>query len=187
MKRLMFVGIVAGLSCLTLPLKAQDSKSVDQAPLKVLAVQEGTWDAEITMTIPGPDGKVESQTSKGVETNRLLGGKWLISDFKGEFFGMAFEGHGQNGYDAKKGKFVGTWVDTMSKHIDTLEGTYDEKTKTLTLSADSENPADDKPMKMRLETRINDDGTRVMKEYIQMDGQKEFVKFMEVKYTKRKK
>jgi hypothetical protein len=26
-----------------------------------------------------------------------------------------------------------------------------------------------------------------MKEYVQMDGQKEFVKLMEIKYTKRKK
>ena len=49
----------------------------------------------------------------------------------------------------------------MSVRIDTLEGTYDEKTKTLTLNSDSESP-DGKPMKMRLETQINDDGTRVM-------------------------
>ena len=41
-------------------------------------------------------------------------------------------------------------------------------------------------MKMRLETQMKEDGTRVMKEYVQMDGQKEFVKFMEIKYTKRK-
>ena len=41
-------------------------------------------------------------------------------------------------------------------------------------------------MKMRLETQINDDGTRVFKEFVQMDGQKEFAKLMEIKYTKRK-
>jgi Protein of unknown function (DUF1579) len=187
MKRLMLVGVAAGLSCLALSLKAQDAKSDEKSPAKVLAASEGTWDAEITTTVPGSDGKIETHTSKGVETNRLLAGKWLLSDFKGDFFGMNFEGHGQMGYDAKKGKFVGTWVDTMSKQIDTLDGTYDEKTKTFTWNSDSENPADGKPMKMRLETQMKDDGTRVMKEYLQMDGQKEFVKFMEVKYTKRKK
>ena len=186
MKRLIFVSVVASFGCLALSLKAQESKSDDQAAYKVLAMEEGVWDAEITMTIANADGKVETSTSKGVETNRMLGGKWLISDFKGEFFGMSFEGHGQNGYDPKKGKYVGTWVDTMSTHIDTLEGTYDEKTKTLTLNANSENPADGKPMKMRLETQMNDDGTRVFKEFVQMDGQKEFAKLMEVKYTKRK-
>ena len=103
MKRMMLVGVAAGLSCLTLSLKAQESKSDEKSPTKVLAASEGTWDAEITTTVPGPDGKIETQTSKGVETNRLLAGKWLLSDFKGDFFGMAFEGHGQTGYDAKKG------------------------------------------------------------------------------------
>ena len=90
--------------------------------------------------VPGADGKVETSTSKGVETNRMIAGKWLISDFKGEMFGSTFEGHGTNGYDAKKNKYIGTWVDTMSVRIDTLEGTYDEKTKTLTLNSDSEGP-----------------------------------------------
>jgi Protein of unknown function (DUF1579) len=187
MKRLMFVGVAASLSCLGFTLRAQDSKSDDQAPLKVLAASEGVWDADITMTLPDPSGKIETHKSKGVETNRLLGGKWLLSDFKGEFFGMDFEGHGQIGYDTKKGKYVGTWVDTTSKQIDMLSGTYDEKTKTLTLNSEIENPADGKPMKMRLEIRTNDDGTRVTKEFVQMDGQKEFVQFREIKYTKRKK
>jgi hypothetical protein len=186
MKRLLYASVAAGLACLALELKAQDSKPDELSPTKVLAMEEGVWDAEITTTMRGPDGKVETTGSKGVETNRMLGGKWLISDFKGEFFGMPFEGHGQNGYDTKKGKYVGTWLDTMSIHIDTLEGTYDAKTKTLTLHSDSENPEDGKPMKMRLETTMNDDGTRTFKEYLQMDGQKEFVKFLEIKYTKRK-
>jgi hypothetical protein len=146
-------------------------------------MEEGVWDADITMTAPGqPAAK-----SKGVETNRLVGGKWLISDFKGEFFGAPFEGHGVNGYDAKKAKYVATWVDTMSVHIDLLEGSYDEKSRTLTLNADSEEPGSGKPMKMRLETQFKDDDTRTFTEFLQMDGQKEFVKFMEIKYTKRKK
>jgi hypothetical protein len=187
MKQLMIALVATGLSCLALTLKAQDSKSNNEGPLKVLSIQEGVWDADITTSVPSPDGKVEAQKSKGVETNRMLGGKWLISDFKGEFFGMSFEGHGQNGYDAKKGKYVGTWVDSMATNIAMLDGAYDEKTKTLTFKAETENPADGKPMKMRLETQLNDDGTRTMKEYVQMDGQTEFVKLMEIKYTKRKK
>ena len=66
-----------------------------------------------------------------------------------------------------------------------MEGTYDEKTKTLTLNSDSEGP-DGKPMKMRLETRFNDDATRAFSLYMQEDSQKEFFKMMEIKYTKRK-
>jgi hypothetical protein len=181
MSRAMFVGVAAGLMFVVPVIKAEDPTPSPQQ--KVLAMEEGVWDAEITTTFPGQ----EATKSKGVETNRLVAGKWLISDFKGDFGGMAFEGHGVNGYDTKKAKYVATWVDTMSTHIDLMEGTYDEKTKTLTLSADSEDPASGKPMKMRLETQFKDDDTRTFKEYVQMDGQKEFVKFMEIKYTKRKK
>ena len=47
---------------------------------------------------------------------------------------MPFEGHGVYGYDVKKAKYVATWVDSMSKHIDMMEGTYDEKSKTLTFT-----------------------------------------------------
>jgi len=183
----MFVGAAAGLMFLVPTLEAQDPKPADTAQYKILAQQEGEWDADVTMTIPGPDGKVTTAKSKGVETNRLLGGKWLISDFKGEFFNAPFEGHGQNGYDAKKGKYVATWIDMMSTHIDLMEGTYDEKTKTLTLNADTEEPTSGKPMKLRLETQFKDEGTRVFTEYVQMEGQKEFAKFMEITYTKRKK
>ena len=185
MKRLMFVGVAVGVSCLALAVKAQDSKSDDQSPYKLLATEEGVWDADIKMMVPGADGKIETTTSKGVETNRMLAGKWLISDFKGEMFGSKFEGHGTNGYDAKKNKYIATWVDTMSVHIDTLEGTYDEKTKTLTLNSESETP-DGKPMKMRLETRFNVDGTRTFSLYAKEDGQKDFTKGMEIQYTKRK-
>jgi len=181
MYRPTLVWVAAGLVCVVSAASAQDSSPLPEH--KILAMEEGVWDAEITMTVPGQ----EPAKSKGVETNRLIAGKWLISDFKGEFFGNPFEGHGVNGYDAKKGKYVATWVDTMSTHIDQFEGTYDEKTKTLTLSANTEEPGSGKPMKMRLETQIKDDETRILSHYVQTDGQKEFVKLMEVKYTKRKK
>jgi hypothetical protein len=180
MYRIICVAVAVGLSGHCCSAMAQDSSPLPQH--KILAMEEGVWDADITMTIPGQ----EAAKSKGVETNRLMAGKWLISDFKGEMFGTSFEGHGVNGYDAKKGKYVATWVDTMAARIATLEGSYDEKTKTLTLTADTEEPQSGKPMKMRFETQFKDDETRTFTEFAQMDGQKEFVKIMEVKYTRRK-
>ena len=186
MKRSLFLGAAAGLSCLAITVRAQELKS-SEGPIRVLAMQEGEWDADISTSVRGPDGKVETQKSKGVESNRIHGGKWLLSDFKGDLFGMKFEGHGQNGFDTKKGKYIGTWVDSMTKNITMLEGSYDEKTKTLVLYADTENPEDDKPMKMRLETQFKEDGSRVMRQYFQMEGQKDFVQMMEFKYTTRKK
>ena len=122
----------------------------------------------------------------GLTYKMELGGLWLVNHFKGEFGGFAFEGHGVNGYDEKKGKYVGTWVDTMSAQIDQLEGSYDEKTKTITLHRDSVNPGDGKPMKLRLETSFNDDGTRTVKNFMQEPGKPDFVQLVEIKYTRRK-
>jgi hypothetical protein len=174
--------------CLIPALKAHGQPGGPPLPEhKVLAQQEGEWVADVTLTVPGPDGNTTTAKSKGVETNRLLGGKWLLSNFKGEFFNMPFEGHGQNGYDAKKGKYVASWVDSITSRIEHLEGTYDEKSKTLTMSGETEEPGSGKPMKLRMETQFKDDGTRTFTEYVQAEGQKEFTKLMEVTYTKRKK
>ena len=118
------IPVVAGLLFVVPIVDAQDSTPSPEH--KVLAMGVGVWDAEIPVTIPGQDPKDAAKT-KGVETNRMLADKWQISAFKGEFFGTPFEGHGVNGYDAKKGKYVATWVDSMSQQIDLMEGTYDER------------------------------------------------------------
>jgi hypothetical protein len=181
MGRAIAIGVTALLMIWVPAIKAQGPPSMLQ--YRILAMEEGVWDADITMTLPGQ----QATRSKGVEINRLLGGKWLISDFKGELYGRPFEGHGVNGYDADKGKYVATWVDSLSARIDQMEGTYDEKTKTLALYADRKDAASGRPIKIRLATQLKDDDTRIFIESVQMDGEKDFVKFMEVKYTKRKR
>ena len=168
------------------PGMARAGGTIDE-PAKVaqalLASEEGTWDADVTMTLPGMD----PAKSKATETNRLIGGKWLISDFQGEFGGQKFQGHGQTGFDAKKGKFVGTWVDSMSARIDTLEGTYDEASKTLTLYSDLLNPETGKIMKTKFVSVYKDGDTRVFTEFTQPDGSTEYVKMMEITYKRRAK
>ena len=100
---------------------------------------------------------------------------------------MPFEGHGQNGYDAKKGKYVASWVDIFATQIIMFEGTYDEQTRTLTLEADVDNPVTKKPMKLRLATQFKDDDTRIFRESLRMDVQKDYAEVLEIRYTKRKK
>ncbi len=165
-------------------LRGERSESRGSAhdPYKVYVMQEGSWDAEVSLITPGNEDKPD--VSKGVEINKMIGGKWLISSFKAELFGMPFEGSGQNGYDPKKGKYIGAWVDSMSNQIAMMEGEYDEKTKTLTMATEFENPGTGKAMKMKIVNEFKNDGTRVMKQYVKEEGAKDFVKMMDVKYTK---
>jgi len=93
----------------------------------------GTWDATVTMQGGEP--------SKGVETNTLVcNGLWLLTQFKGEFQGSRFQGHGIMGYDPQKKKFVSVWVDSMTSSISLGEGTMDPETKALTTVMDGPGP-----------------------------------------------
>lgn len=99
-----------------------------------LAADAGTWDATIKVWEPG--GQSEPAVSKGVETNRRMpGGLWMLSEFHGQFGGVAFHGQGQTGYDPLKKKYVGTWVDSLSPSMMVMEGDLDPKTNTLVMHA----------------------------------------------------
>jgi len=105
---------------------------------KVLAMDEGTWDATVEMFMaPGAPPMV----SHGTEVNTMgCGGLCLITDFKGDMGGTPFDGHGTATWDPSKKKYVGTWVDSMSTGITTSEGTYDAATKTSTAWSEGPGP-----------------------------------------------
>jgi hypothetical protein len=123
---------------------------------EILKKEAGVWDASVETMMP--DGNKD--VSKGVETNTLLGGLWLITDYKGALGPQDFSGHGIMGYDAKKQKYVGTWVDTMSTSLSVVEETYDLATKTMTgtMAGPDENG---KVVKIKMVTEWKDDNTRI--------------------------
>jgi hypothetical protein len=132
----------------------------------------GKWDAVVEMfEEPGKP----AQTSKGVETSTLMaGGLWLVTEFKGEVAGAPFEGHGITGYDANKKKYVGTWADSMSTGLSTIESTYDSGSKTLTGWIEGPD-ASGKMMKMKTVTEWKDDNTRVVSFHMQGPDGKEML------------
>lgn len=91
----------------------------------------GNWDA--TMKMGGMDSKC-SATYK-----MELGGLWLMSSFEGEVFGVKFQGHGMDTYDAGKKKFVSVWCDSMTTSPMVMEGTMDSDKK-LTMTGEMPGP-----------------------------------------------
>ena len=177
--------LAASLFGITAVAAAQEMPAKPTAEHKIVTADEGTWDATVK-SYNGPDS--EPMVSKGVEVNTVVtGGLWLSSVFKADFGGMAFEGHGQFGYDPTRKKYVGTWIDSMSPSLIVLEGTYNPDTKTMTYTGDGVWPIDGTKLTHRMVTTAKSDGSRVFTLYMTgtPTGGKE-AKAMQIEYAKRK-
>jgi hypothetical protein len=148
----------------------------------VLKADEGTWDATVEMM--APPGAPAPPASKGTETNTLMGGMWLVTDFKGDMMGMPFTGHGIAGWDATKKKYVTVWTDNMSPALMTGESTYDAGKKTMTGYMEGPDMTG-KVSKMKSTTEWKDVDTRVFTMFASMPDGKE-VPTMRITYKRRK-
>jgi hypothetical protein len=141
---------VALLGLVTAPAAVAQEPAKPGPEHEILKKHVGTWD--ITMKFGGME-------TKGTSTYKMeLGGLWLSSTVESEIFGMKFQGHGMDSYDAAKKKYVAVWFDSMSTTPMTMEGTYDKDKKTLTMAG--EGPGmDGKPTKHTAVSEWKDDDT----------------------------
>lgn len=113
---------------------------------KALQRAVGNWDATLDMG--------EGEPSKGtmlVEAGP--GGFTILSHFKADMGGMPFEGRAIDGYDPIKKKFVSVWADSMTPAPMFSEGTWDEKSQTLTMHGDMLDQGSGKIVKHKLTTK----------------------------------
>jgi hypothetical protein len=142
-------------------MPAQDAQ-VPGPEHQKLAKDAGTWDCVVETT--GPDGKPSK--SKATSVCRMQpGGFWLVEDFTGDFMGQPFHGHGVLGYDPLKGKYVGSWCDSMTPSLMVTEGTFDKDGKVLTTTGQGPG-MDGKMTTLRLVTTAKDDNTRVFQMFM---------------------
>lgn len=134
------VSLLTLVSGLGIGFTAQD-KSQDKKPAapampgmpqagpehKMLMSGCGDWDAVIRM------GGGET---KGSMKTHALGDFFTIDEFEGSMMGMPFKGHGVNGYDPAKKQYFSVWCDSMTPQASHFVGTYDEKTKTMTMTGE---------------------------------------------------
>jgi uncharacterized protein DUF1579 len=185
-----FVGVVVCLGWVgTASLaRGQEGHAIPKATAEHerLAKDVGTWDATVKSWMRGPDS--EPTVSQGVEVVKMLpGGLWAHSEFDGKFGDQEFHGCGQTGYDTKKKKYVGTWVDTMSTEIMMMEGDYDQTSHTVTMYAKGTDPAG-KAYDAKMASKREDDDNRVFTMSMKSDETKgEYVKMMEITYKRRAK
>jgi hypothetical protein len=86
-----------------------------------LAALAGTWDADVVCTADGKERKSKATMTSAPE----LGGRVLLSRFKGDMDGQPFEGIELRGYDKEKREFWTVWCDSMGTSCLTMRGTRD--------------------------------------------------------------
>lgn len=106
---------------------------------KMLAKSDGNWSGETTMWME--DGG-KPMTSKSEATNKMMfGGRYQVSEHKGNFMGMPFEGMSITGYDNSKKKFVSNWIDNMGTGVMVTEGDWNASKKAIEFKGKMTDPS----------------------------------------------
>lgn len=117
---------------------------------------EGTWETNVKIK---PPGQPEFE-AKGTEIVSMLGGFWIIG--KGQSDDKSHQHVMTLGYNSDKGKYVGTWVDSMTGHLWQYEGTVDKSGNILTLETSGPCPLQPgKLVKFKEVTEFKSDDHRV--------------------------
>lgn len=148
---------------------------------KMLAAHIGTWNAKTTYWMaPGGEPTVSDATSTG---EMIMGGRYLMSKFKGNMMGMPFEGMSIEGYDNATKMFNSTWVDNFGTGIMLMTGKYDESAKQIVYTGKTVDPMAGNYVDVRQIVKYNSDGSMTMEMYGPGTDGKEF-KTMEITFTK---
>jgi hypothetical protein len=145
----------------------------------LLAKSVGEWKTEIKSWI---DPNMPPTVTEGKSVcESMLGGRFFHSKETANFMGMPFEGSSITGYDNATKKFFSYWVDNMSTGGMTLEGSYDEATKTFTYAGSGMSFTGEYKVREIIQ-QVNDDET-MFTMYMEESGKPE-MKMMEIKYIR---
>ncbi len=148
-----------------------------------LAAMAGDWTYENTLWMdPSAPPSVSTGTS---ESKAIWDGRYIETFFRGDFNGQPFEGRAITGFDNLKGKYVSTWIDSMSTAIFISYGEHDAASNTTTYIGEMDDPM--KPGKItpvRQVYRWADPDHHVFEWYETHDGVER--KTMEIRYARKK-
>jgi Protein of unknown function (DUF1579) len=162
-------------------MKAWTSYMTPSDVHKMLAKDDGEWSEEITMWMTPA---APPQKSTATVTNKMiLGGRYQEGKHTGSFMGMPFEGVSLLGYDNAKKVFVSTWADNMGTGIMVMEGKWDDKSKTISFTGKSTDPATGKDLPVREVFTWIDNNKQKMEMFMTAEG-KEY-KTMEIILTRK--
>jgi len=151
---------------------------------KMLAKSDGNWSGENTMWMENGGKPMISQSE--VTNKMVFDGRYQVSNHKGNFMGMPFEGMSILAYDNSKKKFVSTWIDNMGTGIMNMEGDWNPSTKSIEFKGKMTDPSrPGKDCEVREVFTFVDDNTQKMEMYGPDSKTGKEFKTMEIKFTKK--
>ena len=119
-------------------MKAMEALTSPGEMHKHLARLAGDWTYTNSMWMAPGQPPMESAGTMHAEV--ILGGRYVQSVWKGDFMGMAFEGHGTEAYDNVTKQYITTWVDNMGTGIMYATGACEDGGKKCTTSGAMSDP-----------------------------------------------
>ena len=150
---------------------------------KMIASANGEWTEKISMWMD-PTTTTPSETVTTTTNEMILGGRYQISKTKGTMMGMPFEGMSLLGYDNTKKVFTSTWVDNFGTGTMTLEGVWNDATKSIEFKGKSFDPNTNKDVAIRQIIKFIDNDHQEMQMFDTKSGTEK--KIMEIKMSRKK-
>jgi hypothetical protein len=164
--------------------KMMDEFAAPAPEHKKLQEMVGTWDAEMTMIDPT---KPEPTKEKGVTVfMSVLNGLFVQSSHKATMGGKPFEGVGIDGYSKEKHKYFAFWADQMGSTPMILWGEASADGKTITYDGETYDCGPMGQMTPRTKITVDDADHRTFEFWAKMGGAPDYMKMMEIKYSRRK-
>ncbi|MEI9934820.1 MAG: DUF1579 domain-containing protein [Ferruginibacter sp.] len=132
---------------------------------KMIAKYDGTWNEDVTFWMQ-PGAPATNSKATCVNT-MILGGRYQQSTISGNMMGMSFEGFSLLGYDNTKKVFTSTWLDNMGTGTLTLEGTWDDATKTIVFKGIEFDPMSSKDINVKETIQLIDDNTQKIEMFME--------------------
>ena len=149
---------------------------------KMLAQSDGDWNEEVTFWMqPG----AAPMTNKSIAHNEMImSGRYQQSKHTGDMMGMPYEGMSILGYDNAKKIFISTWIDNMGTGVMTLEGVWNDKTKTINFKGKEVDPMNGKDIEVRETFQLIDNDNQQLEMFSVINGKES--KTMKIHFTRKK-
>jgi hypothetical protein len=148
---------------------------------KKMAAMDGEWTVASKMWM---DPKAPPTDGTGTAKFRMiLGGRYQVQEYSGNFMGMPFDGMGISGFDNASKEHVSCWIDSMSTGMMASKGTEDASGK-VTLNGEFVNPTGQVEKMRMVMVHVDKDNFR-LEAFVKSPKSPEEVKCMELNYTRK--